>query len=66
MLAEMRTYTLLPGKLLGFLQLVEKECLPLQQHHLGRCLGFYTVEVGPMNQLIQLWAYENAADREQR
>ena len=66
MLIEMRTYTFLPGRLPAFLALVEREGLPLQKKHLGQCLGFFTTEVGTMNQVIQLWAYENAGDREVR
>lgn len=66
MLIEMRTYTFLPGKMPGYLALLEKEGLALQLRHLGRCLGYFTTEVGTVNQMIQLWAYENAADREER
>ena len=66
MLIEMRTYTCLPGKLPALLALVEEQGMPLQVKHLGRCIGFYTTEVGTLNQLVQLWAYDDAADREAR
>ena len=66
MLIEMRTYTFLPGQMPPYLALLETDGMPLQVKYLGRCLGYYTTEVGVVNQMIQLWAYDDAADREQR
>ena len=66
MLIEMRTYTFLPGKMPEFLALVEKVCLPMQLRHLGQCVGFFSTDVGKLNQLVQMWAYKDMNDREIR
>jgi hypothetical protein len=66
MLLEMRTYTIHPANVAPFLALVERDGMPLQLRFLGQCLGYYTTDVGTLNQMIQIWAYENAVDRENR
>ncbi|MDP6688309.1 MAG: NIPSNAP family protein, partial [Alphaproteobacteria bacterium] len=40
--------------------------LPVQEKHLGRLLGFFTTEVGPINQAVFMWAFDSMGDREQR
>lgn len=66
MIIDHRTYDFHPGKLAGWLEVYEKYALPVQQKHLGRLIGFFTTEVGPINQAVFLWAYEDMGDRERR
>lgn len=66
MLVDMRTYTIHPGRMQEFLAAYEKEALPLQMEHLGNLIGYFVTEVGPLNQVIHLWGYQDAADRERR
>lgn len=66
MLVELRTYTFHPGKLPEFLHLYEQEGLEVQKRILGRMVGYYTTEIGPLNQVVHLWAYESLNDREER
>ncbi len=66
MIVEMRTYTTNPGKARDWLEYYEKNGLPVQKRVLGRLVGFFTTELGPLNQIVHLWAYELLADREQR
>lgn len=66
MIYDLRTYTLLPGKTKEYLAIYEREALPVQLEHLGRLIGYFTSEVGPLNQAIHIWAYEDAADRDAR
>ena len=66
MIFELRTYTAKPGRMGDFLKLYEAEALPLQQKYLGGLVGFYTSEIGPLNQIVHLWRYASLADREQR
>jgi hypothetical protein len=66
MLIDLRTYTFHPGKLAEFLALSKAEILPLQTHHCGTCIFYATSETGTLNQLIQAWAYVDAADRDRR
>jgi hypothetical protein len=66
MIVEMRSYTFHPGKAAEYLKIVEAEALPLQTKYLGAPVGFYQSDIGPQNQVIHMWAYENYADRETR
>ena len=66
MIVDMRIYTTRPGKLAAFVTLYKDYAWDLQQKYLGRCLGWYTVAEGPLNQVVHLWAYENQGDREIR
>lgn len=66
MLIELRTETFHPGKLAGFLKIVEPEILPLEKKYGGRLIGYFTTETGELNQAIQLWAYGDAGDLEKR
>lgn len=66
MLIDLRTYTFHPGRLGEFLKLSQAEILPLQTKYCGRCIFYATSETGTLNQLVQAWAYEDAADRDRR
>ena len=61
MIIEMRTYTLQPGTLAE----AEKrfgEALPHREKH-GKLAAFWHTEVGPLNQIIHVWAYDNFEHR---
>jgi hypothetical protein len=61
MIIEMRTYTLQPGTLAE----VEKrfgEALPIREKH-SRLAAFWHTEVGPLNQIIHVWAYDSFEQR---
>jgi hypothetical protein len=66
MIIEQRTYTMFPGKTATWLEYYEKRGLPIQQRMLGKLVGFFTSEIGTLNQVVHVWAYESLADREQR
>lgn len=66
MIVEQRTYTTLPGNVPIFLELVEKEGLPIQRPHLGEPLGYFTSESGVLNQIVHLWGFADAGDRQRR
>ena len=66
MIVDHRTYELQPGRLREFLALYEKEGLPVQKKHLGNLVGFFTTEVGNVNEIVHIWAYEDLADRTKR
>lgn len=66
MLVDLRTYTMVPGRLKAFLELYEREGLPIQQKHLGNLLGYFVTETGDLNQVVHMWGYKDAADREVR
>ena len=61
MIIEMRTYTLQPGTLAE----VEKrfaEALPGREKH-SKLAAFWHTEIGPLNQIIHVWAYESFEHR---
>ena len=66
MLIEQRTYTLRPGSVLDYLDLYEREGLEVQSGHLERLVGYYYSEIGELNQIIHMWAYEDLEDRRRR
>ena len=66
MIVELRTYTLKPLRAGDFVKLYEELALPLQLHYLGRLVGFFTSEIGPLNQVVHLWAFDSMAERERR
>lgn len=67
MIVDHRTYAIKPGKLNEYLKLYETEALPLQLKYLGHCVGWYVSnDIGPLSQIVHMWAYESLADREAR
>lgn len=66
MIFDHRTYELQPGRLRDFLALYEKEGLPVQTRHLGQPFGYFTTEVGNVNEIVHIWAYQDMADRTRR
>jgi hypothetical protein len=57
MFVEQRLYTFAPGKGVEFTKLYEAEGRAPQERHLGPPVGYYFSEIGPLNQVITLWAY---------
>ena len=66
MIVEMRTYTLHPGKVGPYLALYEAEGLATQTRILGKLLGYYSTEIGDVNQVIHLWGYDSFEERLRR
>ena len=66
MIVDHRTYELQPGRLREFLALYEKEGLPVQMKHLGNLVGYFTTEVGNVNEIVHIWGYADLADRTKR
>jgi NIPSNAP len=65
-IVEERIYTLHPGQVPEYLRLYEAEGLAIQRAILGRMVGYFSTEVGPLNQIVHLWAYRDFAEREER
>ena len=66
MIIDLRTYTLKPGKVADYLELYEREGLPVQTRYLGPPVGYFVSEIGELNQLVHIWKYESMADRERK
>ena len=54
MFVEMRTYTLHPGKIAAYLGLYESEGMAIQKPILGRMVGYYSTEIGALNQIVHM------------
>ena len=66
MIIEQRTYTLHPGKVPEYMRLYEAEGLKVQEPILGKLVGWYSVDLGPQNQIIHMWAYDSYEERTRR
>ncbi len=65
-LIDHRTYTITLRKMPEFLEVFNRLAMPILMQTLGHPVGFYTSLVGPQNQFVHLWAYDNLADYERR
>jgi NIPSNAP len=63
---EERTYTLQAGKVADYLAAYAKEGLDVQRGHLGNLVGYFTTEIGPLNQVVHMWGYDSLDDRQER
>lgn len=66
MIIDQRTYTLYPQALPEFYRIYEAEGLPVQTRILGRLLGFFHTEFGPLNQIVHMWGYDSFEERQRR
>ncbi|MEX0694127.1 MAG: NIPSNAP family protein [Rhodospirillales bacterium] len=66
MIIDHRTYTIAHGRNKEYLALFEAEGLPVQMKHLGNLIGYFTTAVGPVNEVVHLWGYQDLADMERR
>jgi hypothetical protein len=63
MIVEKRVYTLKPGKAGEYLALYRAEGLLVQTKHLGMLIGYYSADVGALNQITHMWGYPDMNDR---
>ena len=66
MIVDLRTYTMVPGRLNAWLKLYESDGYPIHVRHLGKPMGIFTTDVGTLNQVVFFWRFESQADREKR
>lgn len=65
MFVEIRTYRLKNGAVPAYLAAVT-EGIAIQRRHLGTLVGYYSSEIGPINQIVHIWAFASLDDREAR
>ena len=66
MFNEIRTYRLKNGAIPGYLKVVGEEGIEIQKKHLGHLFGYFLSEIGPINEIVHIWAYESLDDRSAR
>ena len=60
---ELRTYNVTVGKMAEVVKLYTTEGWPALEKHPQRLVGYFTGDVGALNQLVHLWKFEDDADR---
>ena len=60
---EERDYLTKPGKAMEFASAYEQHGLPIQKEFLGEFLGYFVSEVGELNRVVALWAYDSLDER---
>ena len=60
---EMRTYQVQVGKLAAVVDLYKTQGWPALAKHPPRLVGYFTGDVGALNELVHLWKFEDDADR---
>ena len=65
-IVDMRTYTIRPRGVLEYLKLFEDMALPIMVRYIGPPIGYYTSEIGALNQVVHLWGFDSLADMEAR
>jgi NIPSNAP len=65
-LVEERTYHVYTGKLGEVVRMYAEEGTDLQQEHLGHLIGAFTVDIGDVSSIVQLWGYDDLNQRAER
>jgi hypothetical protein len=65
-LVDHRIYTIQPRKMPEFIEVFDRLAMPILLATLGSPLGFWVSQVGPLNQFVHLWGYDDLADYERR
>jgi hypothetical protein len=63
---EERIYTCHAGQARRYVEMYEAEGLAIQRPILGSLVGYFTTELGPLNQVVHLWAYDSMQARAER
>ena len=66
MIYELRTYRMKVGSVPAYLKLVEQEGIAVQKSHLGQLVGYFSSEIGALNEIVHIWAYQDLNDRTTR
>ncbi len=60
---ELRTYTVIVGKMAEVVELYKTEGWPALARHPPRLVGYFTGDIGALNQLVHLWKFDDDACR---
>ena len=60
---ELRTYNVTVGKMAEVVSLYKNEGWPALAKHPQKLVGYFTGDIGALNQLIHVWKFEDDADR---
>jgi len=60
---ELRTYEVIPGKMAEIIELYRTEGYAAISGHPPKLVGYFTGDVGAINELIHIWKFDDDADR---
>ncbi len=63
MLYELRTYTVKPGTLGDMVKAASHRVHEIRKNDFGKLEGYWSTEIGPLNQVLHLWSYSDFAER---
>ena len=63
---EIRTYRLKNGAIPEYLGVVGETGIAIQRKHLGDLVGYFSSEIGPVNEIVHIWRFESLDDRQAR
>jgi NIPSNAP len=63
MLYELRTYTLKPGSLGDMVKAAATVATDIRKDNYGKLEGYWSTEIGPLNQVMHLWSYSDYNER---
>ena len=66
MFVEQRIYSLVPGGTAEYIRIYEECGRAAQERILGPMLGYYTRDIGELNQLVYFWSFESMDERTRR
>ena len=66
MFVEQRTYSLVPGGTAEYIKIYEESGRAVQERILGAMQGYYTRDIGELNQLVYFWTFTSMDERTQR
>ena len=66
MFYEIRTYRLKNGSIPEYLKVVGDIGIAIQKKHLGKLVGYFFSEIGPVNEIVNIWGFETLDDRQKR
>ncbi|HBT68032.1 MULTISPECIES: NIPSNAP family protein [Rhizobium/Agrobacterium group] len=66
MLYEMRTYRLKNGAVPEYLKVVGEIGISIQKKHLGNLVGYFSSEIGAINEIVHIWGFDSLDDRQAR
>lgn len=63
MIYELRTYTLKPGTLPEVVKAAAEISNDIRKNDYGKLEGYWSTEIGPLNQVLHLWSYSDLNER---
>jgi hypothetical protein len=61
-----RTYRLKNVAMSDYLKVVGEEGIAIQKQHLGNLVGYFSSEIGPLNEIVHIWGFASLDDRQAR